>query len=381
MVGGCGVVIEASKKFKDALRYSHTALTRVWVQQPLPNHKYIETGYLEVVQGSITVSGSRNIQRQANLVLAPSFVSDLTPLEEIDEKTRLRVEIGIRFIDGSEEWVTIATLFVQKAAMNLGEATVSITAYDLGCLVDDYYIIEPFAPKGALFDAIKTLVKDCTWDEPVWDIGPGVNTTMQIGEGRVFDDSRWQAVNALAKTLSSEVWAGPEGKWLIRHVDTKYENVCDSMETGAHGVIITYSKAKDRQKLYNGIAVRWEVIGDEGVTEDSGTEIAIDDDQQSPTYWYGPFGKRPAPENENLLGITSKETARSAAESMLAKYKGVQATVDFQRLRNPLLEPRDVIEVRVDESLHQVHVIDDIELDLTSGAMKCKTRFVREVLK
>jgi hypothetical protein len=374
-------VIEASQKFRDALRYSHTALTRVWVQQPLPNHRYIETGYLEIVQGSLTISGSRNIQRQGNFVLAPSFVSDLTPLEEINESSRLRVEVGIRFIDGSEEWVTVATLFVQTATMSLGDGTISVTAYDLGCLVDDYVIIAPFAPEGSLFEAIKVLVKDCTWDEPVWDIGPGVNTTMKITEGRVFDDNRWSAVNALAKTLSSEVWAGVDGRWVIRKVDTTYENVCDTMGTGPTGVLISYSKAKDRQKLYNAVAVRWEVIGDEGTTEDSGIEIAVDDDKDSPTYFYGPFGKRPAPEKENLLGISGKDTARSAAESMLAKHKGFQASVDFQRLRNPLLEPRDVIEVRVDGSLHQIHVIDDLELDLVSGAMKCKTRFVREVLK
>jgi len=365
-------MIDASSKFKEALAHSHTALTRVIVMQPNDKHGYDDTDTLEIVAGSVSLDGKRNIRRQASLTLAPATGFDLTPLENITERSRLRVERGVRFIDGTTEWVTVATVAVQSAAMTLGQGTCEVAAYDPSSCIDDYALITDYAPTVTVVEAIKHLVDEALWEAAAWTVDPGIDVKATPAEGTVLKGSRWTAINTLATSLGAQVFCDNLGRWRLAKVDTEFAHVVAELHSGPGGVLIGGSSAKNRQDLFNAVVVRWDD------PEGGGIVVKTDDDPASPTYWGGPFGRRPAPE-QSVRTIDTQAQAEATAAALLAEHKGFKASVDFQTLYNPLLEPGDCVDVKVSGVLHQVHVLDQVTLPLAGGAMTCQTRAVREV--
>ena len=365
-------MIAASQQFKDALAHSHTALTRVIVMQPNDDHGYTDTDTLEVSQGSMTIDGKRNIRRQATLTLAPATGFDLSPLQNITERSRLRVERGVRFIDGTTEWVTVGVLAVQDAKMTLGQGTCEVTAYDPSACIDDYQLITDYTPTGTVVDAIQHLVDEALWETAVWTVDPGIDATAKPAEGTILKGSRWAAINTLAKSLGGQVFCDNLGHWRLAKVDTAFANVVAELHSGPGGVLIGGASGKNRQELFNAAIVRWDD------PEGGGVVIKVDDDPASPTYWDGPFGRRPAQE-QSVRTIASQAQADEAAAAILAEHKGFQASVNFQTLYNPLLEAGDVVDVKVSGVLHEIHVLDQITLPMPGGAMTCQTRAVREV--
>jgi hypothetical protein len=360
------------------LRHSHTALSRAQVLQPTSDNSYEVTDTLAVSSGTLTLDGRRNIWRQSNFELAPAVTNDLSPLEAITESTRIRLQRGIRFIDGTEEWVTIATLSVQSAEQNLGQGTLKVSAYDPSSVIDDYRLITPYAPIGTdqkpltTVEAIKDLVDIALWEKAVWHIDDSIDTTVKPADGTVFTGARWDAINNLAKSLSAIVHVDALGEWHLQKINNGPYMPVDEVKSGVDGVLIGGSSSKDRREMFNAVPLRWE--GPTG----GGLVFLVDKDPASPTFWDGPFGRRPAPE-QSVDTVTTEEQAISAAEALLAQYRGFTATVKFQSLHNPLLEPLDVIEVQVGSLLHEIHVIDAISYPLAGGAMSCSTRAVQTV--
>lgn len=376
MVGGGRAVIPASSMFKKLLKHSHTALSRAIVLQPTKDNSYVETDTLAVSQGTLTLDGRRNIWRQSNLQVAPAVTNDLSALEAITEASRLRIQRGIRFLDGTEEWVTIATLAVQSAQQTLGQATLKVSAYDPSSVIDDYRLITPYAPidkdgkRLTTVEAIKDLVDIALWEIPTWTVDPGIDLAVKPAEGTVFTGSRWDAINNLAKSLSAIVHVGADGGWHLRKIQSAPYVPVEKLVTGPDGVLIGGSSSKDRREMFNAVPLRWE--GPTG----GGLVFVVDNDPASPTYWNGPFGRKPAPE-QSVDTVTTEQQAIDAAKALLEQYKGFSATVNFQSVHNPLLEPLDVIEVQVGSLLHEIHVIDSINYPLAGGSMTCVTRAVQ----
>ena len=372
-------MIPASDLFKQSLRTSHTALARAQVWQPTPSNTYEYEQTLAISGGNLTIDGRRNIWRQGTLTLAPATGFDLSVFDSVTNKARLVIQRGIRFIDGTEEWVTIATLTVQSSERQLREGTLKVTGYDPSSCIDDYTLITPYAPIGpdqqplTTVEAIKDLVDIALWEQAVWHVGAGVDTAIKPAAGTVFTGSRWDAVNNLAKSLSAEVYVDPVGEWHLEKIQTGGWSPVDTFTTGADGVLVDGTQARDRRDIYNAVPLRWEG------PKAGGLVFVVDADPQSPTYWDGPFGRKPSSE-QKVDTVTTEAQAIDAAKALLAQYKGFSATVRFTSLHNPLIEPGDVLEILVpDYKLHQLHVVDAINYQLAAGSMQVETRAVQSI--
>lgn len=371
MVGSGCVVINASQMFRDALPYSHTSLTRAVVMQPTTNRTYEDTEMLEVAAGSLSIDGSRNIRRQGSFTLAPASVTNVEALETITDSSRIRIEKGIRFLDGSEEWITLGVFAVQSIKSSLVSATREVSGYDPSSCIDDYSLTADYTPTRTVVEEIKFLVDDALWETAVWSVDPGIDLTVTPAAGTVLKGSRWQAINTLAKSLGAVVFCDNAGHWRLSRIATTFGDPVASYHTGDGGVVIDVDASRTRQDLYNAVLLQWDDPDGGGVV------FVTDDDPASPTYWDGPFGRRPA-QDQPVRTIQTPQQAQEAAEALLAERKGFRASVDFQTLYNPLLEPGDVIDVEVD-GRREVHVIDSLTLQLTSAAMASRTRLVRSV--
>lgn len=364
-------MIPSSKTFKDALVTSHKAETRVKVLQPQTDRTYLEVATVAVVDGSLTIDGRRNIWRQGSLSLVPQDVYSDPLVELINETTRLQIERGVTAPNLVTEWVTIAVVQVTGISQSLSSAAVTVQFMDAALALQEFPLTRPWSPlddqgeKLTSVQAIQHLVEEALWDSPTWVVGDDVSSTQTPPEGTVFQGARSTAVNELAKGLGAFVHVRHDGAWEICKSPSGTDPVA-SFLTGVNGVLISEEMNRTRQETFNAVPLRWES------PEGGGLVFLVDSDPDSPTYWNGPFGRKPANE-QRVDTVTTQEEAIEAAAALLDDFKGFTSVVRFQSVHNPLIEPYDRIEVDVLGS-REVHVVDTLTLPLSGGQMSCETR-------
>lgn len=358
-------MIAASAKFIAALAYSHHTLTRVT----------LDGVELPLESGSLTLNRTSNVRRTASLVLRDD---PLTPglLDAIDTASDLVIKKGIQFLDGTSEYVTVATLRVQEWTTETQRQQIALSCSDSGQLVDDYPIIYAWSPTSGgtnmtVVNAIKALVDEAVPGTPTWSV-TGVSTTQTTVDGAVYKagTGRWAAVNELAAMIGAAVYPGPDDTW---HIASAIPVPSPSLDvaTGAGGVLVKATSKGTRRDTYNGVAIEWGTTDVEG-----GIVLVTDTDPASPTYWDGPWGRRPKPTRK--LSVATASEATSAATAELAGYKGAQSGIDFQAVYNPLLEPNDVITITPEPGMQSLHILDQITLPLVGGSMTAQTRWVAD---
>jgi hypothetical protein len=370
-------MITASAKYQAALTGSHTALARAVVLTPESNNTYSESATLAISSGNLTIDGRRNVWRQATIKVVPAQQEVLDPLRLITPDARLKIQRGIRFLDGSEEWVTVATLQVQEARESLNAAGLEVVAYDPGSAISDYNLVTPYAPLDisnnplTTVDAIKDLVDIAVWDSITWTVDAGIDLAAVPPAGTVFTGSRWDAVTNLAKSLGAIVHARADGEWRIRKVDAGPHTPVATVKSGSNGVLVSTDIVRSRREQFNAVPLRWESPSGGGLV------FLVDNDSNSPTFWNGPFGRKPASE-QRVDTVSTEQQAIDAATTMLEEFKGYVSSVSFSMVHNPLLEPFDHILVEVDGVMEDHH-IDSINYPLAGGVMSLETRKVSEI--
>jgi hypothetical protein len=357
-------VIPATPAFTAALAYSHRTLTRVTaagIQLPIES-------------GSVTMNRAANVRRTASLTLRDD---PATPglLDSLDTATQLVIEKGIQFLDGSSEYVTIATLYLQEHESDPARQAMTIALSDAGQLVDDYPLVYAWAPVTGttpltVVAAIKTLVDDALPGTLTWDVDAAISTTQSTLPGSVYKagTGRWSAINELASMLGAAVYPGPDDTWHITPATVTAAPVA-VVASGAGGVLVKASVKGSRRDIFNGVGIEWGSTDVEG-----GIVLIVDDDPASPTYWDGPWGRKPKPTIK--LAVTTQAQAVVAGTAALAGLKGAQSGISFQSVYNPLLEPSDVVTVAPSPSSGQDHVLDRITLPVDGGVMTAETRIV-----
>ena len=366
-------MIPASANYQEALKASHVALTRAVVLNPQSDNTYAPGDELAIASGSLSVDGTRNIWRQANLVLAPTSPFLLDPLDQIDGSTRLRIDRGIRMFNGIEEWVTVAVLQVQEASRGLNEGTLRVQAYDLGALVQDYDVpvwnpLSTTRTPLTSVEAIQHLVNEAMWDDPAWVVDVGIDLAAEPPEGTTFSGNRWNIINSLAKSLGAVVNAEYDGSWRIRKVENNATPF--TVVEGDGGVLVDRTVKQSRREMFNAVTVTWES------PSGSGTVFVVDADPNSATFWDGPWGRKTAPV-QRLDTVTSEAQAIDAAYALLEQYKGASRQIDFKSVHNPLIEPFDVVRVQgITRNSPEEHVMDSVQYPLSGGEMSAETRQV-----
>ena len=371
-------MLTASALFKQTLKHSHRALTRVTLLAPQAGGGFTDAATLYVTSGTLRIDGTRNVWRSGNFKLAPQDSTDVDLLLDIDSTYRLRLERGIYYADGTQEWVQIGLLQIQETKIDIAHGYADVSANDLGSLIEDYDLITPYAPLDMSGNALTTInaIKDLVgaaevWDTiPGWVVDPSLSTTATPVAGTVFTGSRWNAIKKLAESIGAVVSVTPTGYWHIRSATVDMDNPVATYAAGNGGVLVDYTRVRSRSEQYNAIPLNWESPMGGGLV------FMVDADPTSPTYWDGPFGRRPRAAETNSL-VTTLTQAQAAATALLDQYRGRALSLDFTAVHDPLLEPFDVITVSA-RGLSQVHVVDSISYPLAGGRMTVSTRLLRE---
>jgi hypothetical protein len=93
--------------------------------------------------------------------------------------------------------------------------------------------------------------------------------------------------------------------------------------------------------------------------------LVVDNDSGSPTYWSGPFGRRPLFYSSSVLTTTAACTA--AATLLLRSATAPNASADISSLPNPALEVGDVLRVVYPDGSKELHQIASFSVPLDVG--------------
>jgi hypothetical protein len=381
-------MLTATPKFHAHLRMSHSVTCRAGLWLPGEDGAYEFQGYLGVAGGELSIDWTRQIRRQVTRLIlstlestianrfagpaARSYVESLTT-----QSAELTIEWGLRYPDG-DEWVQIARLRVEESVLSGTSGSIDVTAYDPATRVADFDLVTVYAPydlegaKLTYLEAIQDLVDTAypSAHPPTWHVDPSIDDVSLPPDGTAFTGARWDAIDSLAAAIDAEVYTDANGDWWVTPI-TRSTAAVWLANAGQDGVLVDDSTRFSRREQYNAVAIRWE-----NPTNGGGLVFLVDADPTSPTYYDGPFGRKPRPE-ETVATITTEEQAIAYATSVLGRYTGRTKSIDLTTLHNPLLEPGDVIGVRLLNGTAERHIVDSIRLPFGDGTMTIATRVLQ----
>jgi hypothetical protein len=294
-----------------------------------------------------------------------------------------------RVHDGSWIEIQLAQLQVTGVTYSMSKEIATLTMADWTAALDEAPLVATYAPvSGAtplgVSDAVYDLVSGAF---PTGFVGAnnaagGIVSAYTLTyatptkAGTSFTGSRMDAINTLLKPISRALINGRTGEFLL-DLDSFVISTMVWSTTLAGAAVEEYESNFNTDSGYNAVSISWSSADGESF----GQVFLVDNDPTSPTYWNGPYGHRIRPD-EKVDSVTSGTDALTVATSTLAQVRGFARTVSMKHRPNPLLDPNDQIEVsyvyRMDPSktVSEQHVIDSIDLPLTSGNMALSTRVI-----
>lgn len=349
---------------KYALTQSHSIELRAIAYGPF--------GVQEIpVSGGQVVSDARSLVRRTGTLNTSLALWPVDPRSVIQVTgTEIQVDYGIVVPGVGTEWIPVIRGVITKATRKRplpSDGTMPLGLVDRSARVAQDKLLTPQQTvSGALTTAeIRRLIQE--------SLGSSVPVTDLTGSAKVapvmeIEKERWaDGVERLVDSIGAEVFADPQGGFIIRSQPTLTDAPVWFATTGPGGVLVERDDELDRDAIYNGVIVRGERTDGTAPV----TATVWDTDPTSPTYYLGPLGRKPRDYSSPLL--TTVAQCQTAGAAILARYRGANAKVSLSLIVNPALEAGDVISVPEDGG--QVHIIDKVTTPLSpSGAQPLETR-------
>jgi hypothetical protein len=343
-------------RFLKRLAESHTPITRVQL--------FLTTGQvvdLEHTGGSVSVDRAQAIRRTCTVTSADVALIPRTPSDELATYgSRLRIARGVSYGDGSSELVPLGVFRLDSVDGDVSAGPVTLQGKSLECIVADDKFTEPYTATGTAVGAVTALIKRSIPDADVISL----ITDAPIGS-RTFDRQAdpWAGAQEIASAAGAEVYANADGVFVIATLpDLLTTTPVWAVEAAEGGVYISGNRAMASDRVNNGILAIGENTADNVLPV---SYLAVDNDPSSPTYWYGPFGRRPGFYSSSTL--ISLAACTQAANLQLAKAKAPNASGDISSLPNPALEPGDVVRVTHPDGTRELHQIASFSVPLDPG--------------
>ena len=186
----------------------------------------------------------------------------------------------------------------------------------------------------------------------------------ELGTAQVTQADRYGFLNDLATSRAKIMYWDYRGHLVVKSRPDPGAVVWD-VNAGAGGVLVSSSRRLTRDGVFNAVIVQ----ADGADTTAAPLAIAYDGNPDSPTYYWGTFGK--VPEFWSSPLVTTAAQAGASAAMILARAVALPMQADFSAVPNPALEPLDVISLtyprgRADTPM----VIDTLTIPLTAtGAL------------
>jgi hypothetical protein len=349
-------VYPVSERFLARLAESHTPVTQV--QLFLTDGRVID---LPHTGGSVTVDRSQAIRRTCTVTCPDPALIPRTPTDQLAVYgSRLRISRGVEYGDGTQELVPLGLFRLDSVDGDVSEGPVNLQGKDLSAVIADDKFITRYRASGTVVTAITSLIRRTLLDATIISL----ITDTAIGS-RWFDIEAdpWAGCQEIAAAAGAEVYANADGEFVISTLPdlTTVEPVW-AVEATEGGVYISGTRGMTSDGVYNGVLARGE-NSSENVPPVSA--LVVDNDPNSPTYWSGPYGRRPLFYSSSTLTTTA--ACQNAARLKLAEARAPNASGDISSLPNPALEPGDVLRVMHEDGSRELHQVASFSVPLDLG--------------
>lgn len=342
-----------SDRFLARLAESHQVATQVLLF--LTDGRVVD---LEHTGGSVTVDRSQAIRRSCTVTLADPALIPRTASDQLATNgARLRLARGVDYGDGSQELVPLGVFRLDSVDGDVNDGPVNLQGKALEAAIVDDKFTTVYTATGTVVGAITALIQRTL---PTADVISHIVDT-PIGS-RAFEVQAdpWAGCQEIAAAAGAEVYSNADGVFIISQLpDLLTTPPVWAVEAVEGGVYISATRAMSSDGVHNGILASGENAADNVPPV---SYLATDNDTGSPTYWNGPFGRRPDFFSSSTL--TTLAACQQAANLKLAQAKAPNATGDISSLPNPALEPGDVVRVTHEDGTRELHQVASFSVPL-----------------
>lgn len=316
---------------------------------------------LDIMGGSVPVDRGQAVRRTCSVTVADRSLIPRTATDKLSiYGAQIRISRGVAFGDGTTELVPLGVFRIDAVDGDVDTGPVTINGKSLECVVMDDKFTTPYRASGTAVGAITALIQRSIPSASV------ISTVVDAAIGpRTFDvqGDPWAAVTECAAVVGAEVYADPDGVFIIATLpDLLAVAPVWEVAAGEGGALVAAKRGMTAEGVFNGVLASGENT-EANVAPVSA--LVVDTDPTSPTYWSGPFGHRPTFYSSAALTTTGACTA--AATLKLRAAVAPNATADLSSLPNPALEPGDVIRVVYTDGTKELHQLQSFSVPLEIG--------------
>jgi hypothetical protein len=350
-------VYTVSERFLKRLTENHTPITLV--QLLLTDGRTVD---LDHTGGSVTVDRGQAIRRTCTVTCADPTLIPRTPADQLATYgAQLRISRGVEYGNPHDvELVPLGVFRLDGVDGDVSEGPVTLSGKDLSAIVADDKLTAPYTATGTVVSAVTALIQRSIPTAAV------TSTILDQAIGRrTFDVEAdpWAGCQEIASGAGAEVYCNPDGVFVIATLpDLATATPVWEIEATEGGAYIKASRGMSSAGVHNGILARGENTSENVAPVQY---LAIDGDPDSPTYWGGPYGRRPDFFTSSTLTTTS--ACQNAATLKLAQVKAPNATGDISSLPNPALEAGDVLRVQHEDGSRELHQAASFTVPLDTG--------------
>jgi len=349
-------VYPVSDRFLAALAQAHRPITEVKLF--LTDGSVIDVPH---TGGQVPVDRGQAIRRTCTVTSSDVSLIPTTPADEhLLYGSRLRISRGIDYGDGTSEWVPLGLFRLDDVSGDVGTGPVTLAGKALEVAIQDDKFLTPWRASGSVVVAATALILRSLPDAQILPLIDDVS----IGP-RTWDVNAdpWAAVQEIAAAAGAECYTDASGTFVIATLpDAAAVDPVWTVAAGEDGVYIKGSRSMSSSGVHNGVLAQ-------GDNAEGGlppvSYLVTDDDPGSPTYWGGPYGRRPFVYDSSTL--TTEGACRVAAQLKLAAMRAPNAAGNFSALPNPALETGDVLRVIHPDGLGEIHQSQAFTVPLTVG--------------
>jgi hypothetical protein len=345
-----------SDRFLKHITESHTVVTQV--QLFLTDGSVVD---LPHEGGSVTVDRGQAIRRTCSVTVADPSLIPRTPTDQLAVYgAQLRISRGVDYGDGTQELVPLGLFRLDSVEGDVNEGPVTLQGKDLAAVIQDDKLTAAFSVTGTVVSAVTSLIQRSL---------PSVGIVSTISDAAIgrrtfaVEADPWAGCQEIAAVAGAEVYFSADGTPTIAVLpDLLTTPPVWEIAAGEGGAYIRATRGMTSDRVCNGVLARGENTSDNVAPVSA---LVVDTDTSSPTYWAGPYGRRPMYYSSPTL--TTVAACTNAATLKLAQAKAPNASGDISSLPNPALEPGDVIRIVHPDGSRELQQVASLSVPLSEG--------------
>lgn len=352
-------MLRGSGEFEAALQGSHQGVVKceAWV-----SGRRVAAD-LPLVGGSVACDSGTFVRRSANL----SFVDSQQALGSLAKTLaqpgcEVRVWRGITWA-GRDWFLPVHWGLAESPTYEWPARTLSLTSPDRAMRVAYDRFTKPrrSTPGFTVAQQIGALVKET--------LGPHTLFVDESGDATAVSDVVWDrdrndAITKLAMSIGCETFLRPDGAWVLRRVSSVIGVAAHRVVEGVS--LVDASIEADWSSVRN----HWVATAERA----DGTALFGEDadlDATSPTYVFGPMGRRTGFYSSSLF--TTAGQCATAARAFRYREQGARVSLSYTSTAHPGVEAGDRHDVVFDGVTHRA-IVDSFSFDLFSASMSAAAR-------